>query len=166
MTARNNFKRLVRARAAKTGESYTSALRHLRPAHAGGVGPEAERAKSVRLAVAQPPVHVDPRDVDALRESGRTVRALMREASAQGARVVHFPEGAVCFPDKLVMSVDGPDVVGPADWGRCQWSVLRAELAAVAELAGELRLWTVIASAHRFNRRPQRRLDRAVLLGR
>lgn len=34
MTANNGFKRLVRRRAAKTGESYTAALRHLR-AHGG-----------------------------------------------------------------------------------------------------------------------------------
>jgi predicted amidohydrolase len=75
----------------------------------------------------------------------------MREASAQGARIVHFPEGAICFPSKYVMSVDGPDVVGPADWDRCQWPVLQTELAAIAELARELRLWTVIASVHRLS---------------
>ncbi|MFI6283083.1 hypothetical protein [Streptomyces sp. NPDC050988] len=104
----------------------------------------------MRLAVAQTPVREDPRDVDALRESGRQVRALMREASAQGARIVHFPEGAICFPNKLVMSVAGPDAVGPADWDRCQWPVLQAELAAIVEMARELRLWTVIASVHRL----------------
>ncbi|WP_340375637.1 carbon-nitrogen hydrolase family protein [Streptomyces sp. SS7] len=111
---------------------------------------EARNPKSVRLAVTQTPVHEDPRDVDALRESGRQVRALMREASDRGARIVHFPEGAICFPNKLVMSVDGPDAVGPADWDRCQWPVLQAELAAIVELARELRLWTVIASVHRL----------------
>ncbi|WP_232246677.1 carbon-nitrogen hydrolase family protein [Kitasatospora mediocidica] len=111
---------------------------------------EARNPASVRLAVAQTPVREDPGDVDALRESGRQVRALMREAAALGARIVHFPEGALCAPHKLVMSVDGPDAVGPADWERCRWPELRAELAAVAQLAGELRLWTVIASAHRL----------------
>lgn len=111
---------------------------------------EARNPKSVRLAVTQTPVRDDPRDAEALRESGREVRALMREASAQGARIVHFPEGAICFPNKLVMSVDGPDAVGPADWGRCQWPVLHSELAAIAELARDLRLWTVIASVHRL----------------
>ncbi|WP_416960188.1 carbon-nitrogen hydrolase family protein [Streptomyces sp. Agncl-13] len=111
---------------------------------------EARNPKSVRLAVAQTPVREDPRDVDALRESGRQVRALMREASDRGARIVHFPEGAICFPHKLVMSVAGPDAVGPADWERCQWPVLRSELAAIAELARALRLWTVIASVHRL----------------
>ncbi len=107
---------------------------------------EAGNSKSVRLAVAQTPAREDPRDVDALRESGRQVRALMRGAGARGARIVHFPEGAICFPHKLA----GPDAVGPADWNRCQWPVLRSELAASTELASELRLWTVIASAHRL----------------
>ncbi|MCX4744349.1 carbon-nitrogen hydrolase family protein [Kitasatospora sp. NBC_01287] len=111
---------------------------------------EARNPRSVRFAVAQTPVREDPRDGDALRESGRQVRALMREASAEGARIVHFPEGAICAPHKLVLSVDGPDAVGPADWERCRWPVLQGELAAIAELAGELRLWTVIASAHRL----------------
>ncbi|MFI5681318.1 carbon-nitrogen hydrolase family protein [Streptomyces cellulosae] len=112
--------------------------------------PEAGKPESVRLAVAQTPVRHDPRDGEALRESGREVRALMREASTQGARIVHFPEGAICFPGKLVMSVNGPDAVGPADWDRCQWAVLQSELAAIAALARELRLWTVIPSVHRL----------------
>jgi predicted amidohydrolase len=150
MTARRNFKRQVRARAAKTGESYTSALRHFRPTPSGDVMSEARNPRSVRLAAAQTLVREDPRNVEALRESGREVRALMRDAGAQGARLVHFPEGAICFPDKFVMSVDGPDVAGPADWDRCQWPVLQSELAAIAELARELRLWTVIASVHRL----------------
>ncbi|MFJ8982752.1 carbon-nitrogen hydrolase family protein [Streptomyces sp. NPDC102282] len=111
---------------------------------------EARKSKRVRLAVAQTPVRDDPRDVEALRNSGRQVRALMREASAQGARIVHFPEGAICFPNKRVMSVHGPDAVGPAEWDRCQWPVFQSELAAIAKLARELRLWTVIASVHRL----------------
>ena len=111
---------------------------------------EARNPRSLRLAVAQTDVREDPRDADALRGSGRQVRALMREASARGARVVHFPEGAICSPSKRVMSVDGPETVGPADWSRCRWPVVQEELAAVAELAGELGLWTVIASAHRL----------------
>jgi predicted amidohydrolase len=112
--------------------------------------PETNNPKGVRLAVAQTPAREDPRDGDALRESGREVRALMWAASAQGARIVHFPEGAICFPNKRIMSVHGPDVVGPADWDRYQWSVAQAELAAIAELARELRLWTVIPAVHRL----------------
>lgn len=113
--------------------------------------PEARNPRSVRLAVAQTPVREDPRDADALRESGRQVRALMRRARSLGARIVHFPEGAICFPNKLIMSADGPDTVGPADWDRYLWPVARAELTAIAESARELRLWTVIASVHRLS---------------
>lgn len=150
MTIHKNFKRQVRARAARTGESYTAALRHFRPAPSGALAPDLRTPGGVRLAVAQTPVREDPRDADALRASGRQVRALMREASARGARIVHFPEGAICFPHKLVMSVHGPEAVGPADWERCRWPVLQEELAAIAQLARELRLWTVIASVHRL----------------
>ncbi|MFF2012673.1 carbon-nitrogen hydrolase family protein [Streptomyces sp. NPDC058195] len=150
MTTRKNFKRQVRARAARTGESYTSALRNLRPAPSADAGTDADSPGSVRLAVAQTPVREDPQDAGALRASGREVRSLMREAGARGARIVHFPEGALCFPGKYVMSADGPDTAGPADWDRCQWPVLRSELAAIARLARELRLWTVIPSVHRL----------------
>ncbi|GAA1963064.1 carbon-nitrogen hydrolase family protein [Kitasatospora viridis] len=148
MTAHRNFKRQVRARAAKTGESYTAALRHFRPTPSPAAG--AGRPAALRLAVAQTPVTEDPRDVDALRASGRQVRALMREASERGARLVQFPEGAICFPGKHVMSATGPETIGAADWDRYQWTAARAELAAIADLARELRLWTVIPSVHRL----------------
>ena len=59
MTANGNLKRRVRARVAKTGESYTSALRHVRSAGAQAGPPVAAR---LRLAVAQIAVSHDPRD--------------------------------------------------------------------------------------------------------
>ena len=138
MTANRNLKRRVRARAAKTGESYAAALRHVRPAP----------GDSMRLATAQVVVRDDPRDPNQLRQSGRDVRELMRQARRAGARVIHFPEGATCSPHKRIMSVTGPAEVGPADWGRADWPVLRQELAAIARLAGELRLWVVLGSVH------------------
>jgi predicted amidohydrolase len=147
MTANRNLKRRVRARAAKTGESYTTALRHFRPTPTGDDMPEAKR---VRLAVAQTTVHGDPGDTTLLRESGRDIRGLMRDAHDAGARIVHFSEGTTSSPHKRVMSADGPDTVGPADWDRCRWDVLREELRATAELARELRLWTVLGSVHRL----------------
>jgi predicted amidohydrolase len=64
------------------------------------------------------------------------------------ARIIHFPEGATCSPHKRIMSVTGPAEAGPADWGGADWQVLRRELAAIARLAGELRLWTVLGSVH------------------
>jgi predicted amidohydrolase len=48
------------------------------------------------------------------------------------------------------MSSTGPDEIGPADWDRADWQVLREELAATARLAGELRLWTVLGSVHQL----------------
>jgi predicted amidohydrolase len=107
-------------------------------------------AKRVRLAVAQSTLRDDPRSAAELRESGREVRRLMREAHEAGARLVHFPEGATCSPQKRLLSIDGPDRVGPSDWDRCAWDVLREELAATAQLARELRLWTVLGSVHRL----------------
>ena len=145
MTANRNLKRRVRARAAKTGESYAAALRHVRPVQQGDIMPE---VTPVRLATAQVVVCEDPRDSDRLRRSGRDVRELMRQARRAGARIIHFPEGATCSPHKRIMSVTGPAEVGPADWGRADWPVLRAELAAITRLAGELGLWTVLGSVH------------------
>lgn len=147
MTQNGNRKRRVRARAAKTGESYTAALRHVRqtsPAHA-----EAE-AKSVRLAVAQTTIFNDPRDISALRASATEMRRLMREAHEARARLVHFPEGTTCFPNKRIMSVNGPKEIGPSDWARFEWAVLREELDATSKLARALGLWTIFGSVHQL----------------
>jgi len=57
MTSNRNLKRRVRVRAAKTGESYAAALRHVRPAHQGDTMPE---VILVRLATAQVVVREDP----------------------------------------------------------------------------------------------------------
>jgi predicted amidohydrolase len=147
MTANRNIKRRIRARAARTGESYTAARRHMvRP----GPAPEAAESGPLRLAVAQTVVRHDPSDRDGLRESGREVRTAMRAARDADARMIHFPEGATCFPHKRVMSVSGADHIGPADWARCDWDTLRGELDQVAALARDLRLWTVLGSVHRL----------------
>ncbi|MEV7404600.1 carbon-nitrogen hydrolase family protein [Streptomyces sp. NPDC091267] len=104
----------------------------------------------VRLAVAQTTVRENPRSSKELKDSGAEVRSLMHKARAAGARVVQFPEGATCFPHKGLLSVDGPDEVGPSDWSRLRWDVLQEELAVTARLARELRLWTVLGSVHRL----------------
>ncbi|MFF1920047.1 carbon-nitrogen hydrolase family protein [Streptomyces sp. NPDC058221] len=104
----------------------------------------------VRLAVAQTTVRENPRCSTELRDSCAEVRSLMREARAAGARVVQFPEGATCSPDKRLLSADGPDEAGPADWSRFRWDVLGEELSLTARLARELGLWTVLGSVHRL----------------
>ncbi|MEU8222646.1 carbon-nitrogen hydrolase family protein [Kribbella sp. NPDC048915] len=145
MTAHRNFKQRVRARAAKTGESYTAALRHFRPTPTG----EPDMPENLRIAVTQSTVREDPTDAALLRTSGDEVRRLMREAAAAGARLVHFTEGAICFPSKRVMSSLGPDQIGPSDWTKADWAALQAELDQIAALSRELGLWTVIPSVHR-----------------
>ncbi|MFI5753576.1 carbon-nitrogen hydrolase family protein [Streptomyces sp. NPDC051644] len=154
MTANGNFKRRVRARAAKTGESYTTALRHFRSTATGdGVMPETNQASAdrhVRMAVAQNTAYQGAGDSTELRAAGREVRLLMREARQAGARIIHFPEGATCSPHKLALSTEGPDTVGPADWDRFDWRVLEDELERTARLADELGLWTVLGSVHRL----------------
>jgi hypothetical protein len=61
-------------------------------------------SQTLRLAVAQSTAPEDPSDRDALRRSGLEIRVLTREASAAGARLVQFPEGAISYPDKYVVS--------------------------------------------------------------
>jgi predicted amidohydrolase len=105
---------------------------------------------TLRIAVAQSTVRQDPTDPDALRASGTEVRTLMKQAAKAGARLVHFPEGAICFPSKYVMSELGPDQVGPADWYKAEWSVLDEELQKIAALSRDLGIWTVIPSIHQL----------------
>ena len=111
---------------------------------------QAATPKRVRLAVAQTVLNEDPCDASALRESGREVRRLMREAKEAGARIVQFPEGALCSPNKYLLSSAGPTVVAAADWDRLLWEVLRDEAQETARYAGELGIWTVFGAPHRL----------------
>jgi predicted amidohydrolase len=104
--------------------------------------------ETLRIAVAQSTVREDPTNAALLRESGDEVRRLLREAAAAGARLVHFGEGAICFPSKRVMSELGPDEIGPSDWTKADWPALQNELDQVAALSRELGIWTVIPSVH------------------
>ncbi|MCV3207583.1 carbon-nitrogen hydrolase family protein [Mesorhizobium sp. YC-39] len=144
MTQNGNLKRRVRARAAKTGESYTAALQHIRQP------PGEPVIRSIWVAVAQTSLFNDPRDSVALRASGTEMRRLMRDAQKAEARVVHFPEGTTCCPNKRIMSENGPREIGPSDWTRFEWGALREELEATRKLAGELKLWTIFGSVHQL----------------
>ncbi|MFI9011440.1 carbon-nitrogen hydrolase family protein [Actinosynnema sp. NPDC053489] len=129
-------------------------------------------SRTLRLAVAQSTVPEDPTDPDGIRAGGAQIRDLMRRASAAGARLVQFPEGAITYPSKRVLSSTGPDRIGDADWTRAAWQVMRDEAEAVVGLAGELGIWTVFGSPHRLSggNRPHNSLyvvsDRGRLVGR
>lgn len=105
--------------------------------------------ESSTIAVAQTTVRHDPTLGTELAESGAELRRVMRQARDAGAGLLHFTEGATCFPSKYVLSSDGPETVGPADWSRFDWETLGAELTRITELAAELRLWTVVGSVYR-----------------
>ncbi len=155
MTKNGNLKRRVRARAAKTGESYTSALMHVRRK-----GQPDRLKKSVRLAVAQTTLCDDPGDVAALRAAASEMRQLMQNAHAAGAKVLHCPEGTLCTPNKRLMSAGGPEKVGPSDWSRFEWDAVWKELEGLRLLARDLKLWTVFGAVHRLtgSRRPHNSL--------
>jgi predicted amidohydrolase len=104
--------------------------------------------RELRLAVAQSTVAEDPTDSANLRASGDEIRRLMREASGAGARLVQFPEGAITYPSKYVMSSGSPGTLAAAGWDRVDWNVMRAQAQSVADLAGELGLWVVFGSIH------------------
>lgn len=88
-----------------------------------------------RLATAQSPI------VNDVRENGTAIRALMRQAAAAGARLVHFPEGAASgYPSGDLR----PAMLG---WA-VDWAALREELEATAALSGELGIWTVVGANH------------------
>lgn len=109
-----------------------------------------EKIHPLRIAVAQSTVRQDPTDADGLRASAAEIRRFMKDAAGQGARLIHFTEGALCFPSKVVMSELGPDEIGPSDWSKAEWAVLQEELDRIAALSGELGIWTVIPSVHQL----------------
>lgn len=169
MTANRAFKKRVRARAAQTGESYTAALRHIR-SDQGATVPTTEpthptEIPSVRIAVAQTTPLEDPRDAAGMHSRGAEIRALMRRAHDGGARLVHLPEAALCFPSKLLMS-SVPGELAESDWTRFDWSTHDAEVDAIRAEARSLGLWTVLGAPTRATqpeRSPRPRLSVLVI---
>lgn len=146
MTANRALKRRVRARAHRTGESYTAALRHFRSLEGETVPTTPDRSPAqLRLAVAQTSFRTDPGAAHAFQAAGAEVRRLMRQARAAGADVLQLPEATLCFPDKRSLSRDR-DQVTEADWSRFAWESLASEIDQIRDTAGSLRLWTVLGA--------------------
>lgn len=87
---------------------------------------------TLRIATTHPAASADARD------NGRTARELMRHAAAADVRLIQFPEGFLSGYAKEQI----------ADWADVDWTAVRDELRAVADLAGELQMWVVLGSAH------------------
>lgn len=110
----------------------TSLSRHSSRAFAVVRSGKGRRVKPFRIAIAHLPISRDAA------ENGPAVRRLMRDAAAQGARLILFPEG--------MLSGYAKEQIG--GWDEVDWDVVRAELRAAMALAAELRLWVVLGSAH------------------
>lgn len=76
-----------------------------------------------------------------MRQNGAAIRRLMRRAARSGARLIHFPEGALSGYAKSEVP----------DWRAFDFEGIAEELAIVMELAGTLGLWVVLGSAHRLS---------------
>lgn len=73
-----------------------------------------------------------------VRENGLEIRRLMGLAHQAGARLIHFPEGAMSGYVKSQIK----------KWEEVDWELLRGELELTAQLAGELGLWVVVGCNH------------------
>lgn len=87
-----------------------------------------------KLATAQIEVSAD------VRRNGSAIRRFMTKAACGGARLVHFPEGALSGYVKSQIK----------SWDAVDWSALREELEQTAEAAGKLGIWTVFGANHRL----------------
>jgi predicted amidohydrolase len=101
----------------------------------------------VRIAVAQG-LGTQMFDAASIAQQGRQIRDLMRAAATGSARLLLFTEGALSgYPQQQLISSE-EEKVAEADWSLLAWDVLAHELRLTAELAGELRLWTVVGAVH------------------
>ncbi len=87
-----------------------------------------------KLATAQIDVSAD------VRRNGVAIRRVMARAARAGARLVHFPEGALSGYVKSQIK----------DWDAVDWGALREELEQMAAAAGKLGIWTVLGANHRL----------------
>jgi predicted amidohydrolase len=90
----------------------------------------------IRIATVQTEVTTDPA------ANGRTVRAALRQAARDGARIAHLCEGSLSG----YAGQDKPHFDG---W-RIDWAPVRDELRRTAEFAGQLGMWVVIGGNHRL----------------
>lgn len=163
MTADRALKQRVRARARRTGESYTAALRHFRSPGGETVPTTDHSPARLRLAVAQTTFRTDPGDARAFQEAGAEVRRLMRDAHAAGADVLQLPEATLCFPDKWSLSRER-DRLTEADWSRFDWASAESAVEEIRATARSLRLWTVLGAQQRHPSDPAARPSSSLLV--
>jgi len=87
---------------------------------------------SIRIAIAQTDIGPD------VSNNGEQIRDLMEHAHTQGARLIHFPEGALSGYAKAQID----------NWADVDWSIIRQEMRLVREAARRLGLWVVVGCNH------------------
>jgi len=90
--------------------------------------------RPITIATAQSRISAD------VRENGKEIRSLMRQARERGATLAHFPEAALSGYTKSQIR----------DWDRVDWDALLCEQRLVAECAHQLSLWVVMGCNHRL----------------
>ena len=75
-----------------------------------------------------------------VRANGDAIRALMDQAAAANARLIHFGEGALSGYAKSEIR----------SWDEVDWAAVDTQLASVAAHAARLRIWIAVGCAHRL----------------
>ena len=155
MTANRRLKRRVRARAARTGESYQAA-RHRLLAQAQEPNPVTDRTPStpstaVRLALHALPMGPWLPTAEALAAQGDRIVGAIAESAAGGARIAVFPETAVASPHKRHVSRSAPEI-DEADWTKVDWRALRTQLARIARAAADHHVAVIVGAVHQLGR--------------
>ena len=105
--------------------------------HAIRYGAAVSTADKIRIAVAQTEVTTDPG------ANGAAIRTAIRQAADQGARLVHFSEGALS-------GYAGAAKPFYAGW-RIDWTAVSEQLHRTMALAAELGVWAVLGGNHRLS---------------
>jgi predicted amidohydrolase len=146
MTANKSFKRRVRSRAARTGESYQAAYHRLlsRTEESMTVTEEESVLKVALNAMAVGPWL--PTAASLAAQGDRIIERVAESARGE-ARLALFAEGALVSPHKRQMSRSAPEL-DEADWSKVEWEALRTQLVRIAAAAREHRIWVVVGAVH------------------
>ena len=125
MTQRKDFKRVVRARTQRTGESYSSALRNVRnarPAGSAAASPAGLSGGTVPVAVTRTIPDVRSTNIDktvrfytellgfGVRREGGQITGFVSQTDPQVE--VSLNHGAFALPEGFIVEVEGADQVG------------------------------------------------------
>ena len=148
MTAKRAFKRRVRARAAKTGESYQAA-RHRLLAQAEEPRPMTDDTPTETTRVALHALRVGPwlPTAEALEAQADLIVGAIERSASRGARIAIFPENAMASPHKRHVSRSAPEI-DEADWTKVDWDALRAQLTRVAAAARDNHISVIVGAIH------------------